>query len=67
MEAWVIKRDDGKYFAQTEIPKFCTFTEKIVLAVIYTEEFQAEYYINNCNLQNCKPVKIKICEVEEDE
>lgn len=62
MEAWVIKRDDGKYFAQTEIPKFCTFTEKIVLAVIYAEEFQAEYYINNCNLQNCKPVKIKICE-----
>ena len=77
MEAWVIKRDDGKYFSVAShsyerywnrdllyCHHFRTFKDASTF-LKDQEEIQRNSVIGEFN--NCKVVKIKICEVEEDE
>ena len=69
MEAWVIKRDDGKYYCGWEFGKYCVaiehFTKSLEKAILNKCVFyktNAYKEIKQMDLKNCKPVKIKICE-----
>ena len=56
--AWVIQRDDGKFYADTSLGKHI-FTDKILLA--YKDTFEwTKYHIELFELQNCHPVKVEI-------
>lgn len=59
--AWVIQRDDGKFFNSLSIGHFAD----LVYADIYECEGMALSNVNLYNLQDCKPVKIEIKVVEE--
>ena len=65
--AWVIQRDDGKFYST----KFTNtmFLENIALATIYTKnwKWKCEFCIKQLNLQNCRPVKLEIRVVGEDD
>ena len=58
--AWVIQRDDGKYFSRIEMPNICVFDNLITNADRYDYEKTVKYLIEALRLQNCKPVKIEI-------
>ena len=56
--AWVIQRDDGKFYVNTSLGKH-VFTDKILLA--YKDTFEwIKYHIELFKLQNCRPVKVEI-------
>ncbi len=59
MEAWVIKRNDGKYFDSV----YGVWSK--YWGYFYALKKNALHDINICNLQGCKPVKVRIEEVEE--
>ena len=70
--AWVIQRDDGKFFYDIGIvddysPYFC---DDILICLLNGGRFKArkdaQIYINKF-LQNCQPVKVKIEIVGEDD
>ena len=65
--AWVIQRDDGKYFSRIEIPNICVFDDLITNADRYDYEKTVKYLIEALRLQNCKPVKVEIRVVGEDD
>ena len=69
MEAWVIKRDDGKYLKGIRwINNECCYVVDVFDSIVRRpNKQQIQNIIMNNKLKNCKPVKIKICEVEEDE
>ena len=58
--AWVIQRDDGKYFSRIEMPNICVFDNLITNADRYDYEKTVKYLIEALRLQNCKPVKVEI-------
>ena len=58
--AWVIQRDDGKYFSRIEIPNICVFDDLITNADRYDYEKTVKYLIEALRLQNCHPVKVEI-------
>jgi hypothetical protein len=61
--AWVIQRDDGWFlFAFDEKGVYFSIKDRLVMI----DSDYAEWFIGIRNLQNCKPVKVKI-EVVEDE
>ena len=72
--AWVIQRDDGyfyydyafmlKYPYDTK-PIFTKNINKVFLNYKFWNEFGCEREIKEMNLQNCRPVKVKISIVGE--
>ena len=58
--AWVIQRDDGKYFSRIEMPNICVFDNLITNADRYDYEKTVKYLIEALRLQNCRPVKVEI-------
>lgn len=61
-ECWVIQRDDGKIFAGQNskgIAIFCYDFEFNYSNYVYTKK-ECERIIKFYNLQNCRPVKVKI-------
>lgn len=76
--AYVIKRDDGKYFKGWNIRNETVFTDDIINSLsqlnVYTEfklgglpKENLEDFIDREELENCKVQKICIMECEEDE
>lgn len=63
--AWVIQRDDGKFFSKTEHPIFYVFCNLGNSEISSSKEIM-QYIIKKYNLQNCRPVRIKIEIVGED-
>ena len=61
MEAWVIKRDDGKYLVGGCLV-FPIWSDSITSCELYEYKEPAIVLIQHLDLKNCKPVKIKICE-----
>lgn len=61
MEAWVIKRDDGKYYFVGS-----PYNDGFVKSIIYAQTFGSEEDCKKYSERhpNCKPVKIRIEEVE---
>ena len=66
MEAYVIKRKDGKYYGEFDIygDTFGEFYKDIVNAKFLTNEDDANDIIGFNGLDDCKPVKVRIEEVE---
>lgn len=62
MEAWVIKRDDGVYYNHN----YENFVKALFLATAYSKHIDAKRMIKYCQLENCKPVKVRIEEVENE-
>lgn len=67
--AWVIQRDDGKFFDNFNIYGNADFCDSCVMSFYNTYSFfdfkvatkeMCETAIKTHNLQNCKPVKVKI-------
>lgn len=58
--AWVIQRDDGMFFARTEMYKFYVFCNELGNAEMCSNKEVMENIIEKYNLQNCKPVKVEI-------
>lgn len=58
--AWVIRRDDGSFFARTEIYNFNVFCDELGNAEICLNKEVMENIIEKYNLQNCVPVKVEI-------
>ena len=58
MEAWVIKRKDGKYF--NSYPHVDEFEWSKYWAYFFRKKKDASFDIDICNLQDCKPVKVRI-------
>ena len=74
--AWVIQRDDGMYFCGWDLKNTACFTENIYRAICNTWSFfefspaterSCRIGIAKHNLQNCRPVKVKIEIVGEDD
>ncbi len=79
MEAWVIKRVDGKYLYEGTLEY--NFTRKIVYAVMFESEKECIKYLKQkqfCSVggafgwkricdYDCRPVKIEMKEVVENE
>ena len=61
MEAWVIKRDDGLYYNY----ELDMFVRKISIDALCIRKYTAESFIRTNDFKNCKPVKVRIEEVEE--
>lgn len=59
-ECWVIQRDDGSFFARTEIYNFNVFCDELGNAEICSNKEVMENIIEKYNLQNCRPVKAEI-------
>ena len=70
--AWVIQRDDGKFFYDIGIVDDCSpyFCDDILICLLNGGRFKArkdaQIYINKF-LHNCRPVKVKISIVGEDD
>ena len=64
--AWVIQRDDGR-FVNYMVYDDVTWYEHTWQATMTWSKHQAEKDIVLWKLQNCRPVKVKIEEVGEDE
>lgn len=60
--AWVIQRDDGKYCLNT-----FAWCSKIFNACMFGNLKDVEMAIKQMELQNCKPIKIEIKVVEDDQ
>lgn len=70
MKAWAIKRKDGLYLSN-----YCVFdeddifrpdfTDDLRMAQIKLTKFLANRTIMVCGIKDCKPVKVRIEEVEE--
>ncbi len=65
-QCWVIQRDDGK-FMMSRPYEIARFSSKIAYSEFCLEKQSAEDFIRRFNLQNCRPVKVKIEVVGEDE
>lgn len=63
MEAWVIKRNDGKYF--NSYPNEDELEWSKYWAYFYSKKKYALFDIDVFKLQDCKPVKVRIEEVKE--
>ena len=61
MEAWVIKRNDGKYFDYVED----AFVSDFSFYIFHDSKELAEGTIECHDLKDCKVVKVEIREVEE--
>ncbi len=59
MEAWLIKRIDGKYYDVV----YGSWSKHWAYWYIHKED--AMFDITNCKLNDCKLVKVRIEEVEE--
>ena len=65
--AWVIQRDDGMYVSQDDGER-CYFNNSLIYARRYENKRIVEFKILQRELQNCRPVKVKMSIVgEEDE
>ena len=62
MEAWVIKRKDGKYF--NPYPNNDEFEWSKYWAYFYSKKKYALFDIDILALENCHPVKVRIEEIE---
>lgn len=58
--AWVIQRDDGSFFARTEIYNFNIFCNELGNAEICSSKEIMQNIIEKQHLQNCTPVKVEI-------
>ena len=58
--AWVILRDDGSFFARTEIYNFNVFCNELGNAEMCSNKEIMQNIIEKYNLQNCRPVKVEI-------
>lgn len=75
-EIWVIQRDDGYFYYDydfimkypyEEKPKFTRDIHKVFLNNKFWYKFGCEREIKGLNLKNCRPVKVKISIVGEDD
>ena len=73
--AWVIQRDDGYFYYDYEFtkkypyekkPRFAKDINKVFLNYNFWNKFGCEREIKEMQLQNCRPVKVKIEIVGED-
>lgn len=58
--AWVIQRDDERFYTRTELPKFYLFTSRLCDGETFFSKEVANSFIERNNLQNCRPVKVEI-------
>ena len=65
-ECWVIQRDDGMYINQDDGEQ-CYFNNSLIYARRYENKRIVEFKILQRELQNCRPVKVKIEIVGEDD
>lgn len=73
-ECWVIQRDDGKFYAGWNFDRnweakecFTNVLEKVIINKQVFTIKDALKEIRLMNLQNCRPVKVKIEMVGEDD
>lgn len=65
--AWVIQRDDDRFFIRFELPNFYMFSNKLCVAETFSNKEVTLNFIERYKLQNCRPVKVKIEIVGEDD
>lgn len=57
--AWVIQRDDGRFVSQDDGEQ-CYFNNSLIYARRYENKKIVEFKILQRDLHNCRPVKVKI-------
>ena len=68
--AWVIQRDDGMFYVRTRTSGHRIrhlYSPRLLYAHFENCESEADETIKVYNLQNCRPVRVKISIVGEDD